>query len=194
MIFYKYLFILFFCKRERLNTNLKTMSKETFNKVETNNLKWRVWEVRWPKGAKYVSRNTQNICWNTQNLYCNTQNLSQKNAQNVFFKYTKSFFNNAKNVSWILSWICYLNYTKSFLKLTKCFFKYTNCFMKYTKGSVKCTKYPERLEKLNHMKYPNFSKITQNVSKIAQNVSWNPQNLSILVSRPVIFFHNAVVF
>ena len=93
MIFYKYLFILFFCKRERLNTNLKTMSKETFNKVETNNLKWRVWEVRWPKGAKYVSRNTQNICWNTQNL-------SQKNAQNVFFKYTKSFFNNAKNVSW----------------------------------------------------------------------------------------------
>ena len=159
MIFYKYLFILLFCKRERLNTNLKTMSKETFNKVETNNLKWRVWEVRWPKGAKYVSRNTQNICWNTQNLHYNTENLSQKNAQNVFFKYTKSFFNNAKNVSWILSWICYLNYTKSFLKLTKCFFKYTNCFMK-------CTKYTERLEKLNHMKYAKFF---QNYAKCFQN-------------------------
>ena len=34
-------------------------------------------DIRWPIGAKYISRNTQNVCWNTQDL-------SRKNAQNVF--------------------------------------------------------------------------------------------------------------
>ena len=38
--------------------------------------------LRLPKGAKHVSRNTQNVSWNAQFVFWNTQNLSW-NSQNV---------------------------------------------------------------------------------------------------------------
>ena len=59
-----------------------------------------VW--RWPKGAKYIPRNTQNVCWKTQNLFCNAQNLSLKNARNLSWKNVPNVFLNTQNLSLII--------------------------------------------------------------------------------------------
>ena len=49
MVFCKYFYFIYlfiyFCKKERLNTNSKTELQKIFNKVESNNMKERVWKV-----------------------------------------------------------------------------------------------------------------------------------------------------
>ena len=113
---------------------------------------WLEWWLQWPKGAKCVSQITQNICWNTQNLFCNSQNLSLKKCKKsflkkctkCFLKYTKSFIDNAPNVSWITSkWFFEIKKifpkecTKRFLHYANSFPTNTKCYVKYAKFSPK---------------------------------------------------------
>ena len=77
--------------------------------------------VRWPKGEKHVSWNTQNVSWNIQNLFCNAQNVSLKNAKNLSSKNVPNVFLNTQNASLIMH--------KMFPELHQMFFEIQKIFL-----------------------------------------------------------------
>ena len=101
-------------------------------------------------------------------------------------KIHKAFFNNAKNASWNAQFIILNAQNLSWNSQNVCW---------NTENVLRnIQKVPWKAQNIQRDSKNVITWNTQNLSKIAQSVSLNPQNLSIFVPRPVIFFHNAIVF